>query len=358
MDYFNLYLELTPVQEIILGFIILEFVVVTLIVIGTYLAKLYFVLKGDINESRAKEVREYFKNRNFSSPPPHYKHPHLIITELNKSSLKESDKKEIITKHLLEIARPYVNSSNWLHRYFLLECYKVVIEPEDKENIIILINDDVDIVNLNAMNLYYFFDDEEVCQVVFDKLNKLSYAGQEIHIPQLPKCNAFYNVLKKNLVKSSDLKQKYLCYNLLKHLGTPAEFYDLALADLKDIESITDFATLGDDYMNCSLAAIEVMAYADPDKAKKLLLKLLKHKNWLVRNKVIHALGKLMLPGTAKEIAQHLADPEYWVRVNASKELLNFGDEGHNVLAQYVKSESAEHHDDVKYFLDIYKFKQ
>ncbi len=329
-------------QEIVIFFLLAEVLVITLLVIATYLLKFSSVINKRRDNKKSADIDYYLHQTERNKKPPHLKRPDLILTALNESPVLGSEEKSrIVAAYLLSNLRPYINSRNRLKQYYLLEAYNYSIEKQDRQNLIRFIQSPSAILGINAIKLSHLVASEDIYQAIIDKLRLLDQFTQKIYIVQLQNHPLLQTVLKKNIEHTQDAILKITCYRIVEHIAPDPDFFDLALSELNQSDR------------GIKLAAIPVLAAADPKRAKDILIQLLKDKEWLIRNKSVKALGKIQQPNTSTAIAACLNDEARWVRVNAATALQNFGDEGHLLLTEYKVSEETLQSSVAAYFLGI-----
>jgi hypothetical protein len=338
-------------QKVAWMFFFIEIGLVTILMVESFAAKIWLSIRNVNKRQQAQHLINYFKAKNFDTPPPYLKKIDLILLELNKTILlSDEEKKSFVKKYVLTSTRPFIETANFIKRYYLIESYNYYVGPEDLANIIELIKDKHHIISLNALQLSHMLVDAGVYKAIINKLAELDWTTQKLYIAQLPKnevlLDVLIDVLKNNMGNHESNRLRALCYDIAHHCGSRQDFYQFAEVDA------------GCAHIECQLAAIRILAESDPAKAKNKLFSLLKHNNWLVRNSAIQALGQINVPESIDRLAQCLNDENYWVRVNSTKALLNIGDEGKTLVTEYLASNEARFQQLASYFLDIKKMKE
>ncbi|WP_133131250.1 HEAT repeat domain-containing protein [Legionella yabuuchiae] len=337
----------TSEQWIVIIFLTVEVVLVTLLVLSTYGMKLYYSLKEKRDLKRLEALKHYLKESKKDMPPPHQQHPQLILKAIAETkALNSKEKAKLVERYVLPVARPFYDSKHWIKRYTLLEAYSYVVLDEDKKRLCALIEDELHIIRVNAVHVVLKLSDKELFRKALNQLQKEGDLPNKIYIAQVEPNELLMRFLKEELEQTKDVDRKILCYRILEHLKPSEEIFELALRDLSS------------EKMECQLAVITVLAEANPDKAKYKLLELLNHPHWLVRNKAVRALGNLQIKDTMQAIAHCLNDDVRWVRINAAKALLQFGEQGKELLSHYKESKESYQPSLAAYFLDVQTMKE
>lgn len=331
-------------QKIVIFFLLLEVGIVTLLVFLAYGMKLYEVIKGKKDKRKLAKIKAALNNK---KAPPYLERPDLVFIAFNEmKQLTLSGKAKVVSEHLIKPLRRNINDDHWMKRYYLLQAYQYYIEDKDKDNLIALIEDDVPIISMDAMGLSHNLPDPDIYDVIIYKLSTLGPMSRKIYINQLRKTKVLLNTLKSTLSDETSKKTKQICYKILEHLGPDESFVDLAKEDVKQSD------------LELKLAAIPVLACSENTQSLKILMELLKDENWLVRNKVVQALGGNPSSSTLNLIADCLNDDNLWVRISAAKALLKQGDEGRLLLTEYSGSTEVREPSLAAYFLDIQRMKE
>ncbi|HRD70307.1 MAG TPA: HEAT repeat domain-containing protein [Legionella sp.] len=333
---------LTTEQKAILFFILIEVLIVAVFVIASLIAQILL----QYNFRKQKKIGtldEYFLNPERKLPTKNFE---LIFLRLRESQLPPQKKDDFVAKNLLKHLRKFINSRSWIKRYFLVEGYGYAMENEDKENVIRLINDKNIIISLNAMLLNNELKDPDIYKIILGQLSKIDQTTRSLYFNLMKPNKILKQVLNKIIEHSDNSLMKKVCYDIIYHLKMGNDFYDLALRDIEQTDR------------NCQLAAIRVLGYADPEKAKHKLFDLLKSNNWLIRNSAIQSIKDLNVSGTLDELYKCLNDENYWVRVNATKKLMAFGKEGQDLLNQYKNASDSQYKEVATYFFGIDNLKE
>lgn len=334
-------------QKIVITFLVLELVTVTVLVLLTYVFKLYFSWEKRSNHKKRAKILNFLTKKEKNIAPPYLHQPNLWLKVLGKTDqISHEEKSQIISEYLLDRVRANISSRNWLKRYYLVKAYQYAITPYDKDTLMKLINDELPIISLSAVSVSYALSSEEIYQAIIDKLLMLDAPTQKIYISSLTRDTALLSLLKKTLSISPSTELKQLCYTILSAIGPNQSFFELAKEDTKE------------NNMECRLSAIPVLAEADPEKAMPMMKELLQDSNWLVRNKVAHTLSLLHHPKSLPLLADCLSDENRWVRVNAAKGLAQLGDEGKLLLAEYKGMDESVEPSLAAYFLEIQKMRE
>lgn len=334
-------------QKIVWAFIVIEVVLVTLLIIGSYLSKAWFMINNVREQKKAAKIRAYFENRDIKTPPPYPENSGLIFSELSKTSMiTEQEKRDFVKYHMIKRTRRFINSKSFIKRYYLLESFDYYITMKDKPILIQLIKDTRHIIGSKASRLANVLIDKSIYQAIIEKISELDVSIQKLYIAQLVKNDTLLRVIENNLNNTDVKALRKLYYDIAYHCGSDQALYNLALIDVDHSDG------------ECQLAAIRVMALSDPEQAKNKLFTLLKSNDWLIRNSVLQSLMQIKIPESIDELAKCLNDENYWVRINSTKALLNSGDEGRRLLTDYQASNEARFKTVAAYFLDIQKIKE
>lgn len=343
-------------QHLVEFFIIAEFCIVILLVLITYIYRGYYLYRSTTREIRTAQINvvlQRIQTNQVIEQLPYSVHPHLLIyaflawDKTHKGSMVWNKNKVILMKdQILPNAIKYIHSADWIKRFWLLQCFEFYIDIHYEQAFISLINDSFSVISLGTTAIAMQYSTKAVINALIDKIYLAYPQFQKLYIFQLRANYVLYEVIKERLMTSEDSKLRILCYKILKQIGATQQFYTFAIHDVSS------------NSLELKLAAIRILADANPTAATLVLIELLKHKNWLVRNTAIRSMARLKKEDTIKYIAIATNDASWWVRVNAAKILANFGDEGRALLEISSKTSKLETYQEPMYFLKIHDLRE
>ncbi|KTC66310.1 HEAT repeat (plasmid) [Legionella adelaidensis] len=342
----NLTSGFTVEQKIVYIFLLIEFTLVTAVILGTYITR-FLVLHIHSREKKQLQIIEkYFQDKTNYKTPPFLTKPELYIKYFKRSdALTAQEKSDFVANYLINKLRKLARSYNWVNRYNLVEAYHYYIDQGDEGKIIALIDDKLSIVSLNAIRIGCTLESDRIAEKILQKLEGFDRFTQKIYIAQLHYSEHLLNFIYNKLRTPAYSPVKFICYRILRQIGLEKRFYPFAMRDL------AHFPREG------KVAVIPIIALADPHMGKAVLLQLLNDKDWLIRNAAIKALGKLKDKETVPAIVPFLNDPILWVRVNAAKALVNFKEEKEVLIGNELLQHTAWPHL-AGYFIDFEKLRE
>lgn len=334
-------------QHIVWIVFLVELFLITLLVVESYVAKIWSLVTHKKQKRKIQAIRAYFENKNMTMPPPYLADLSLLFSELRRTTaLSEDEKRSFVQRYVAPYTKDFARTRNYQKRFFLLESFSYYITPEDAPVILRLIQDERSIISINAVTVGIRLVDALIYQAIIERLSNLDWATQKLYITHLSKSDVLFDILKSNLTHSKSNWLKSLCYDIAYHCGSREDLFSLAE---KDIDSTN---------RECQLAAIRVLAQSSPEKAQPKLLELIKSSDWLVRNAVIQALIQNHAPGVIHELANHLDDANYWVRVNSTIGISNISGEDSSFVKNYLVATDAHPQPLASYFLDTKRMKE
>ena len=337
-------------------FIFIEFIIVSIIVIITYLNHSYFLIKHRLDSHKLQKLNKLFSLMQDAGKP--LKLPYLNQTELLLQALSDWDnhappskawqeiKTAFIKEQMLPVAIQYIAAKNWIRRFFLLRCFEYVIDAQYEPELIRLIKDTVPLISIRTTPLILLSPTKALINALIDKIYQSHQRFQKLYLVQLHASPLLYDVILEKLQESHDPKLRHLCYRILKQIGVTQIFY---AEILKDVNS-TDF--------ELKLSAIRILGEAEPKASASILITLLKDPNWVVRNNTLQSISQTKNPELLKYVVAALDDESWWVKINAAKVVSNLTEAERNTLNIDEKYRQYQAFDEPQYFLKIHTLRE
>lgn len=326
-------------------FIIAEFIVVFVFIVGCYISKLYYLIQDSFNKKIAEQIKEILL-KNEPIPPHLAQHVSIILHVLRKMKAHsvpdwEQKKIEIVKDYALPQARKYIDKRDWKKRYLLVSCFDYYLSLDDLSLLNQLINDTNAIISFNAMRIASKFGDKELLKSVLFKLNQAPHPFHAFVIRSFSRSPVWGEVIKEELISADDPWIKKICYEILNMIGPTPDFFEVAQADSFNQNN------------NIRLAAIRVLPHIDRDRYFQVYKKLIHDENWMVRNAIVKTLREIKDTDAIELLADSLNDPVWWVKANAAKTLSLYGEQGQQVLSKFKGTKEIAGYEDAAYLLTI-----
>ncbi|MBY0545010.1 MAG: HEAT repeat domain-containing protein [Gammaproteobacteria bacterium] len=339
-------------QHLIEIFIFLEFFIVLFFVILAYFLYLYIRIKQKLDTKRSHEIDALFLQMDIKGELmqlPYKKHVHLLIETFMAWDKAHKDSQnwqryhvELMKEQILPAASHYIKSRNWTKRFWLLECLDYYMDQNYETILIKLINDPFSIISIGSTHIAIRFGSRRVLQSLLDKICLEEGHFQVLYISQLTSTPILYTLIEEKLIMSQEAHARESCYRILAEIGAKREFYNFAV---NDVDSTN---------LELKLAAIRLLSDTNPEAATPILIALLKHPNWLVRNAAIRGMAHLKNNAIIPYVIEACNDSTWWVRVNAAKILAQFESPDQNdALTQELAA-----FQEPQYFLKIREIKK
>lgn len=246
-----------------------------------------------------------------------------VIAELDIETKDNSNwlsiRERLLQEIILPLARSNCNSKRWLNRLFAAQSFELLAEKEDASCIEKLLNDKIPLVNLYAALAILKMGNADLINKILDKMANVRRFSRTIH------ANLFYKIsydkitiIEERLRQEKDPYVRSVCYILLAMFSqTPNHNI------LRDIES---------ENLELKISAFKYLVSSNPEAAYKQAIAFLNDNHWQLRVVAINVLSKLKQKDAMQLIAKKLVDPSWWVRFDAAKSLLEFGEKGREIL--------------------------
>lgn len=333
-------------------FIIFEFIVVAAFVLATYGIRLFFLTYKRLDHRLKQKIDAAFLSMmqtGVVKTLPFRSHPALLVTTFMSWDKAHKDsvpwlqiRMAIMQKGILPHASAFSKSRMWTHRYWVVQCFHYYIDTSYQNILIKLIFDKFSVVSISCTDIALKTNEKSVVQALINKICAEHDHIQALYITKMQRTPLVYEVIYKKLQNTHHIRAKLACYRMLQQIRPTKKFYSIAHHDLYHTN------------LDLRLAAIRILAQADPIAATTPLLILLDDPNWIVRNTVIQHIEALPEDDILKALNKAVDDESWWVRMNAAKVLSGMGEKG---LALLEKNSHLHHLHTLKepaYFLKIH----
>lgn len=324
-------------ETILIWIIAIEFLLVLLFVISTYLNRFYWMRVSAANDKKTEDLRKEIlesidqgKARKLSFPD----RIDLIVplfqgfdTEfLGKSNQWISVRTELVKEQVLPRSRKLMNKRNWLNKYYLCILMEYYCERQDEAIILKLLKSESIVTVINAIKLAIQFDSPKVLRAVIDRISVERSPVQRMLVADAFQTSKLLEMCHRILKTSENAFLHKTCYILLNQVGCTSEFFELAKRDLQNNQ------------LEVQLNAIRVLSKSDSARALPILKFLLDSPVWQIREVALTNLGPMKDKDIYEKIGSMLQDPVWWVRYRAGMALLNYKQEGIELLKKISES--------------------
>lgn len=321
-------------KKIIEDMVLVEFVIIIVLVIATYLLKFnsYFLEKRRMK--LIKDIQQYVANLvklnktiNADTFKRKWKKVEIlfpIMTDFDKQYEKNVSwvrvKSDLLSVILLPLARKNAHSRRWIARFFASEIFGLVAEPQDEPLIIKLVNDTVPLVYLHAISAAIRCHSQMAINLVMKRIADVSWLTQLIYLDQFEHIpSEIFTFVENSLQSSSEPLVRAACYKVLRKYSAAKIKWD-TMADLNS------------ENFELRLAAMKLITHVEKEAAVPMLISKLKDDHWEIRLVALHRLGTLKAAQSCLAIASCLHDKEWSVKISAAEALKSFGSEGEKLL--------------------------
>lgn len=313
--------------------IIIEVFLIIMLVIGTYVAKAYFIIHDNKNSRISVEIRDYlavfesqgegFVLKDFKKS---WKKINLIVPAIheidkaNKNMLWEHARKKFILNILLPLARKAAVKSDWIYRFYASESFSMMSQRTDEPIIAKLIQDTVPLVFYSSINAAIQNRFEKCLNEVITRMTTENWLTKAIFLQAFdnaPTTTRF--MIERRLMSSADPLVRSTCYNILIRYPFGKVRWDYS-------------SDLNGRNVNLKISTIKYIAHVEKKSALPLLIKYLKDPMWEVRTATLRCLSEIGSVEAIPEIIPCLEDPHWWVRFAAAQTLNNLGPVGRKAL--------------------------
>lgn len=321
------------VQIIAQYIIIIEFALIFILVLSTYLLKGLFNIRSRQRQKYTEGMEDFFKTliKNTAQyDPSKFKKAwykiELIIPVLEKLSKEHSHTiwrnilQDFCNKTLLPLARKNIKSRNWALRYYVAQSFSLCYEKADESNIVNLLNDTVPLVFYAALRPALLSRSENCINAIITRLSGENWITKSLFLQVFetaPTTTRF--IVERYLMRAVEPHIRATCYNILLEFPNGKLRWDMS----KDLHS---------NFMNLKLAAIKYVAHVKKKKSIPILIDLLSDTQWEVRTVATRLLGELNAIQASTALAKCLRDPDWWVRLAAAQSLHSLGKQGDAIL--------------------------
>jgi len=315
--------------------IVLQLIMITLLVLTTYLVKIYINFKEknrcrqfarmeasltEIAKGKQELTADILKNAGKSIS--------IVLAILSSLEGKfdtfvwRKVKARLVEEVLLPKARKLTKSRNWFKRHQAAQCFSLGKSETDDNNIIQLINDPVLLVSLNAATIALkYHSSPALINAVIDRFSKNRRLQQSIFARILSNYGVEITpFIIQRLVVEADPYVKAFCYRLLTSLPVQEVIADTAYLDV-------DAGNL-----ELEITVLNYLAYNKAERVEEILNKKLNSSEWQIRAVSAKCLGQLHSIKSVALLAEKLNDSAWWVRINAAQALVKLGDMGIEIL--------------------------
>lgn len=315
-----------------------EFIITVSIIFLTY-ARYYLIKRKDQkNKKNIKEIRDFiltkpdisnFKKRWVSFyyllPILEPESPHSI----NQSTELKKKKDEILSRHLLPLARKKAQNWYWRNRYLSAKSFALGAKPQDEPIIEELLNDKLPAIFFEATLAVAHLPTKNLINKVISEASKFNRKRFDFLLDVFHKMpDETRATVLERLAEDKDPLIKIACYRILmfyKPMPIPDQGYDDALSD----------------YIDLATAAIRFFVYTDHKLPKELIKVLLTTRPWEIKVATLHVLVHYKATDAIDLVEATLEDSTWWVRMNAAKTLSELGEAGVQTLLRIQKENKS-----------------
>ena len=329
--------------KIVVGIIILEFTLILLVILATFLSKLISYFKERKKTKIKIQIENYLKNlletrssfdiKNFSYAWRRLDILLFIINEYDQQyedQLWKTIRIELICFIILPLARKAALNQNWILQFYAARSFELYAEEEDKALIAKLINNKVPVIRLAALHAAIKYGSEAAFDEVIEQIQDQPHLTQAVYIQAFANASPTTRIYVERFLKdSSNISTRLTCYRILLNYLPAKIDWDIT-------------ADLHSENKDLKLAALRYITYVEKEKAIPILLEQLKQDCWESKVVALNALGYLQVEAVIPNIVQCLYDENWWVRLNAALALKNLkkGRVGIDFTACHGRSES------------------
>jgi len=329
-------MELGLAKEIIETTIIIEILLILLIILFTYFAKLAIYWREKRKQKLTAEIENHFQQLlNSKQPLSSKKFPRrwkkiqilfptfVKFDQANKNNPAwDNLRKEILQTILLPLARKRAYSRRWIIRFFACETLGMAAEKSDEKIITRLVKDRIPLIYMHAITAAVKSGSETAIATVTARMSKMSWLTQSMYLEPFKQASGdVRQIVEKQLTSSTDPNIRAQCYKILKNFPPVKPTWDIN----KDLQA-KEF--------ELRLSALKYLAHVDSEAAIPILQQKLKDEHWEVRLVAVHRLGRMKVQNAMTQLADCLNDPEWWVKISAAQALKGMGAEGEKLLKE------------------------
>lgn len=315
--------------------IYLEFILVALIVILTFLLRIFYNYKMMKDQRLTLEATHYFVNLIHSKTKidkdkfPQYLNKIEILAPVLIKFRKLVDetswnnvRMDIVRSIMLPLARKATESRNWVKRFFAAETFNSIHTKKDDQLILKLINDDNNLVRNSALTASITMCSEKGIYLIISQIAKENILSQSLYLRAFDNATLqVREIVIKRLKNSTEPYIRATCYAILIKFASNEIAWDVS----QDIFSKN---------LRLMLSAIGFVAYVNREQTIPYLMELIKDSRWQARGIAIYYLGHLRVKTAIPVITSCLKDSNDWVRFVAAEALKNLAIDNINTLVR------------------------
>lgn len=322
--------------------ILVEFSLIIIITLATYLVKGWYVIKERKRNSTIEQINAYLsklvtfkENFNWREFPGKYRNLEYLLASIHHldSSVKDPAwpkiRQDLVQAVVLPLARDAANSNSWEMRFLAVQAMEHYSEPEDEKLLVKLVNDKIPLVSINAITPALKFGSEHSVNDVITQMAKERPITQSIYLKVLEGAPVnLKGVVENRLETSKDPYIRATCYRILTKFAT---------SQVKQADVLSDMKS---NNVELKIAAAKYFAHAEKENSISALTELLQSDLWQVRTVTLNILGSLKSTSVIETLSHYLKDSNWWVRLSAAQSLKGLGEPGKAVLkAQDAKED-------------------
>ena len=318
--------------RVVESIIFLEFFLIIVVIFAAMATKMITYIKEKNNQLIRIHIKNYL-NHLIEARRPFQSHhfPHngrridLLLFILHEFDNQYDEgwsaiKLELIRTIILPLARKAAVKSNWALQFYAAQAFEIYAEKKDARLITRLIDTNVPIIRLAALQAALNYGSETAFKAIIDQIKNEPYLTQSIYLQAFTNASlATRPFITKQLKIASAPNIRLTCYRILLNYPVGQIDWDI----YSDIYSKNKKITL---------AALRLIAYIEPYAALPLLIEQLKNNYWKAKVVALNALGYLPAQAVIPQIAACLHDKNWKVRLNAAQALKNLGEKGEQAL--------------------------
>ena len=262
----------------------------------------------------------------FSFPAKKYNNLKILIPlieQYDKQGLTENWTflKKTILAGLLDQARKLASKKNWSEQFWAARYYAMSPIASDNEQIIKLLASEIPLVQISAIRSLIKLATKEGVYAAVKRVAAERRLNQTIYLAPFEQANEkTMQYVAEYLLEDKELFSRAVCYKILLMATTTGKVIEVPDTDISG------------NNIELRIAAMKYLVRTDKARAAKILPLLLSDEKWEVRANAIILLGELDGKGNLEQFAKSLADPQWWVRVNAANTLKRLGETGLKIL--------------------------
>ena len=322
--------------EIVKIFAIAQLILITLLIIGFFLTRIYFFYK----ERRAIKIRlkihqiwkNAFDKKNLLTMSElalikkNAFETLIYLSELENKYNKEPHYFSLINQLSIEIFKPLsrrlASSRNWLKRYTAALGYSFGFENVDEANLINLVKDKSLLVALNASTTLIKHPAPKTINAIIDVFAQGRRLKQAVCSELLISTPTDISpIVLERLEHESDIYTRIFCYRILCKLPSQATICAKAKEDIFS-QSI-----------DLKIATLHYIDHTQDDSKGDYIFSLTQDSHWEVRAATAKLLSNHKSGKSLHVLTTMLNDSQWWVCMNAAHSIGNHGEAGMAILS-------------------------